>query len=255
MGGGGIGVPAAGGFAGDGSDVFDGDLAPAGAGAFDLEVAGFAGLLVYFLVGGGLIAKVEERGGIGFEEEDAAFFGEGFVVFVEDGAAEGEAFEVGGVAGGVGHGEDAVALGEAAVDEVGADEKLLGQFDHLVMAVAEDQEEFVELGAIEFEFVAVDFVADVAGFAVVGGFEGFEGDFAGFDFLVAAAAGEAGVEGAVVVEEGLEVSDRVADEVLEVLAGGGEVGFDSFEFLAVLADVEEGDAADADLEETVDVLG
>ena len=110
---------------------------------------------------------------------------------VQDGAAEGEAFQVGGLAVGVGQGKNAFALGQPAVNQVRPDEEFLRKLGDFEVAVFEYQDEFVELRAIDFEFVAGDLMSHVAALAVVSHLEGLEGDLLRVHFVVAARPGEA----------------------------------------------------------------
>ena len=202
----------------------------------------------------GFVAHVEHFRSVCDEQEDARLLRDAVVGLVQDGAAEGEAFQVARVAVRVGAGEDALALGEAAEDQLRSDEQLLRQLNDLVGAVLEHEQQLVELGALQLEFVAVDLVAEVAALAVVGDLEGLERDGLGIQFLVAAAlAGEARILRAVFGEEPLEMRDGVGLHVLEVFFHLGQLGLELVHLFAVLADVEERDPADADLQEALDV--
>ena len=71
------------------------------------------------------------------------------IYLVHDRAAKREALQISRLAIGVGAGEDAFSLRQAAIKQVRSDKQFLRQFDHLVMAVLEDQDEFVELRALQ----------------------------------------------------------------------------------------------------------
>ena len=121
------------------------------------------------------------------------------------------------------------------------------------MAVLEDEQELVELGAIDLEFFAANFVADVALLAIVADFERFERDFLRVDFVVAAGFGQARIFGPYFSMQRFDAADDVFREVLQVLAGLGEIGFDLFDLFAMFVDVEQRNAADADLQQAIDI--
>ena len=54
-------------------------------------------------------------------------------------------------------------------------------------------------------------------------------------------------------EQGFKMPDDEPGQPLEILAGLFEVGLDLGHLLAVLANVKEGDPADADLEQALDI--
>lgn len=222
-------------------------------GPFDFDLSRIARLLIYFLVRSGFVLDVELGRSFGFEEEDLRFRGNTMVNLVHNRSAEFEALQVGRFPVGVSAGENALTVGQTSEEQVGADELFLGQLNDLVMAVFEDQQDFVELRAFDLEFLAGDFVADVAGFAVVGDFERFEGDFFRIDFVVAAGFGEARIERTVFCEQRFQMSDDVFGEVLEVFTSLAEIAFGFFDLFAMLVDVEEGDSANADLKQAVNI--
>jgi len=121
------------------------------------------------------------------------------------------------------------------------------------MAVAEHEQQLVELRALELEFLARNLVAHVTAFPIISHLEGLEGDFARVHFVVAAGFREPGILRAVFGQKRFQVSDDVLGQVLEVLAGLSKVGFDLLHLFAVLVDVEKGNPADTDLEEAVDI--
>src|ERR1017187_919725 len=107
-------VPATRRFGGDGRNVFDRNLSPARLRAFDFDLVRIAGLLAYLLMRRGLVADVEDFRRFGCEKKNARFLRDAGIRLVQNRAAEREAFEVTRVAVGVGAGEHAFALRQAA---------------------------------------------------------------------------------------------------------------------------------------------
>ena len=203
-------------------------------------------MLADLLVQGRFVADVERRRRVRGKKQDARFVGDAGIGLVEDRAAKLESLEKTGVAVGVGAGEDAIALGQAAVEQVRPDEEFFGQLGDFVGAVLEDEQNLVEFRALDLEFLAVDLVSDIAAFAVVGHLERLECDFPGVDFVVPAGfRGQAGVARAVLLQQRLQVCDDVLGQVLQVPARLFKIGFDLVRFFAVLVDIEKGNPADA----------
>src|SRR5436190_506061 len=121
------------------------------------------------------------------------------------------------------------------------------------MAIPEDHQELVELGAVHLELVTGNFVADVTGLAIVSHFEGFECDLARVYFVEAAALGQARIERAIFFEQSFQMANHVFGEALEVLLGLGQLSLGLLHLLTMLVDIEEGNPADAYLEEALDV--
>src|SRR5262249_16418718 len=128
-----------------------------------------------------------------------------------------------------------------------------GQFDDLVVAVFEHEQDLVELRAFGIELITRNLVADVAGFAIVSDLESFERDFFGVHFVVTAGFGQAWIQWAVLGEKAFQMSDDVFGEVLEIFARFAEFAFGFLDLLAMLVDVEKGDSANADLEQAIDI--
>lgn len=74
----------------------------------------------------GLVADEQFLGRVRLEEQDAGFIRDAEIFLVQNGAAKGEAFQVAGVAVGVGAGEDALAIRQPAIEQVGADKSFSG---------------------------------------------------------------------------------------------------------------------------------
>ena len=153
----------------------------------------------------------------------------------------------------VGYRENLVALRQAAIDQIRADEELLRQLGHLVMAVLEDEDQLVELRALDVEFLAGDFVTDVARLAVVGNLESLEGNFFGVHLVVTARFRQARILRPVLGEQLFEVADHVLGQVLQILPRLRQVILHLLHFLAMLVDVEKRDAADAHGQEALDI--
>src|SRR5450759_4638374 len=115
-------IPAARWLGGDGRNVFDGDLTAARLRAFDFDLVRVARLLADLLMRRGLVADVENFRRFGCEEKNARFFRDARVSLVQNRTAEREAFEVTRVAVGVGAGEHAFALRQAAEKQFRPDE-------------------------------------------------------------------------------------------------------------------------------------
>ena len=124
------------------------------------------------------------------------------------------------------------------MDQIGTDEELFRQLGDLIVTVLEDQNQLVELGTLDFELLAGNFVTDITGLAVVGDFEGFESDFLGIDFVVAAGFREARVERAILRQQCFKMADDILGKVLEIFARLGKVCLNLFHFLTVLVDIE-----------------
>ena len=208
-------------------------------GIFDFNFRRIVRLLVYFLVSRWFIFDVKLRRSFWFEIQDLRFRRNAMVNLVHDRAAEFEAFQVGRFAISVSARENELPVGQACKDKVRADELLLRQFSDLIMAVFEDHEYFIELRAFDMKFLAGDFVADVAGLAVVGDFERLERNFFGIHFVVAAGFGQARIERGVFREQRFQVSNDVLGEILEVFTSLAEVAFGLFNFLTILVDIKE----------------
>ena len=123
------------------------------------------------------------------------------------------------------------------------------------MPVFENEQELVELRAIDFEFFARNFVADVAALAIVGDFERLERDFLRIHFIVAAATwSDADTAARIFPAIASRWPMTYFVRFFRFFCVSARFRFGLLHFLAVFVDVEKRNSANANLQQTLHIL-